>query len=706
MPSTPKAHSRPDFPTRRLLILLLAALTLFGHAAARAGDDPRIGARPALPTNQIIVQFNAAADPARLSTAAQARQGARLSAAAGVPLTFVRPMSGNAYVYRLPEAVSAARASALSRALADLPEVAYAEPDAIMRLVSRPSAPARSAAQTPNDAAFADQWHYRYTPGAEEGLNLPAAWDITTGSAGVIVAVIDTGIRPHADLAGRTVPGYDFISNSAVANDGSGRDADPSDPGDWITWGDNCGFPYPSSWHGTHVAGTIGAASNNGSGVAGVNWQARILPVRVLGKCGGSSSDIVDAIRWAAGLPVPGAPPNPNPARVINLSLGGSGSCPTSFQNAFNEAAAAGTVAIVAAGNESSNAGNYAPGNCAGVVNVAATSRAGNLAWYSNFGEAIDVSAPGGETDLNGADGVLSTLNDGETTPGNDILAYYQGTSMAAPHVAGLASLLLGQQPDLTPAEMSNILRTTARAFPAGSDCDMTWCGAGIADAYAALSGLDLGPAAPALVAPPDGYVSADGQPAFMWTAVAEAIGYDIQVAGNAAFNAPLAVAVNVAATTYTPTAPLADGAYWWRVRSVGAGDLAGGWSEVRTFTIDVAGACVAPAAITLFAPANGAVTGDLTPGFSWLADIHATQYEIRIDNNANMGSPEIADLTSSGYYAPGAALANGTYYWAVRGLRQIGECDEVGPWSVVRQVTIDDSLPPGYDLYFPLLVK
>ena len=175
-----------------------------------------------------------------------------------------------------------------------------------MQIVRSPRLPAgpASAQLTPNDTRFADQWHYRYEPGVEEGLNLLPAWNITTGAANTVVAVVDTGIRSHADLAGRTLPGYDFIDDVAVANDGNGRDADPADPGDWTT-SNQCflgSSAEDSSWHGTHVAGTIGAASNNGSGVAGVNWLAKVVPVRVLGRCGGYISDIVAGTRWALSL--------------------------------------------------------------------------------------------------------------------------------------------------------------------------------------------------------------------------------------------------------------------------------------------------------------------------------------------------------------------------------------------------------------------
>ena len=299
-----------------------------------------------------------------------------LSTAAGVDLIHFRAMSGDAQVFKLPQRLSIAEVEAIARQLSTDPQVEYAEPDRMMRPLL-----------FPDDPEYANQWHYfsnvAQAPHAATagGANLPGAWDITTGSASIVVAVIDTGLRPHADIdsnildgTGRVVPGYDFIiadgpagactGNACSANDGDGRDADPSDPGDWITAAEDagtaaggfftgCANPAAggqvsnSSWHGTHVAGTIGAQGNNAIGVAGINWSSRILPVRVLGKCGGYTSDIVDGSRWAAGLAVAGVPANANPAKVLNLSLGGSGTCSVAYQNAFDAIVAAGAVVVV-----------------------------------------------------------------------------------------------------------------------------------------------------------------------------------------------------------------------------------------------------------------------------------------------------------------------------------------------------------------------
>ena len=324
-----------------------------------------------MPTDQIIVKYKIPASMVGTTGPASALAMQRLSDAAGVPLTYVREMSGDAYVLGLPSRMPLAEVQAMADRMSALPEVEYAEPDAIMQHTL-----------TPNDPRYTDQWHY-FAPGAGHyGINAPAAWDITTGSSSIVVAVIDTGITNHADLAGRSVPGlgYDFITSVSSANDGNGRDSDPSDPGDWVA-ANECfagSAARNSSWHGTHVAGTIGAASNNGIGVAGINWSSKILSVRVLGKCGGTTSDIADGMRWSAGLPVPGVPANANPAKVLNLSLGGSGACDATYQNAINDILAAGSTIVISAGNSNANASGFRPANCNGVITVAATNRNGS----------------------------------------------------------------------------------------------------------------------------------------------------------------------------------------------------------------------------------------------------------------------------------------------------------------------------------------
>lgn len=426
------------------------------------------------------------------------------------PIAFKRMMSGDAEVYnvdiRQMESVRGGISlEQLVNKIASQPDVEYAEIDAWV-------IPYR----VPNDPRYADQWHYDNPVG---GMNLENAWDITTGSGAVTVAVLDTGYRPHVDLVGNIVGGYDMISNTSVSNDGNGRDSDAQDPGDWTTAG-QCApgsDPSDSSWHGTHVAGTVAAVSDNNTGVTGVAWNVNVLPVRVLGTCGGSVSDIADGIRWAAGLNVNGVPNNTNPADVINMSLGSrlASACSNTYQNAINAAVAQGVTVVAAAGNSNTTA-NHPPANCNNVISVAATSLDGSRAFYSNFGASVDVAAPGGDfcnpttdaapTTVGDCEGgvlkndemVLSTYNSGTQGPGADNYAWNQGTSMASPHVAGAAALLYSVQPDITPAEVEAALTSTARAFPNVNDhqCTTTNCGAGIVDVEAALQSLG-GPGGP-----------------------------------------------------------------------------------------------------------------------------------------------------------------------------------------------------------------
>ena len=339
----------------------------------------------------------------------------------------------------------------------------------------------------PNDPGYADQWHYKDGP---NGINAEPAWDLSTGE-GVVVAVLDTGITAHSELDGQQVPGYDFIIDTEVSVDGDGRDADPSDPGDWHSGECNIfGIPEDSSWHGTHVAGTVAAATNNGAGVAGVAFGAKVQPVRVLGKCGGYESDIIDAVTWASGGSVTGVPDNANPAEVINLSLGGSGACSVAEQAAYTAAAGRGTTVVVAAGNSGADAANYSPASCDDVITVSAVGPTG-LADYSNFGSVVDVAAPGGSGVVPAEDNVLSTLNLGTQGPTTEGYAWYAGTSMAAPHVAGIVALMQSAaETPKTPAEVKKILENTAYAnggFPAGCDYDAP-CGTGVVDARAAVA--------------------------------------------------------------------------------------------------------------------------------------------------------------------------------------------------------------------------
>ena len=313
----------------------------------------------------------------------------------------VRTTALGSQVLKVDRRLSLAEADALARDIAASdPNVEYAEPDRILRHTF-----------TPNDTRYNEQWHYFEAAG---GINAPAAWDKSTGT-GVVVAVIDTGYRPHADLAANILPGYDFIGDTFVANDGNGRDSDAQRSGRLDQRGRvRTRRPGRVRSVAAGTARTWPARSppspTTGNGVAGIAFNAKIVPARVLGKCGGYTSDIADAIIWASGGTVSGVPANANPAKVLSISLGGSGSCDSTTQNAINSARSRGASVVVAAGNSNANAANFSPANCSGVVTVAAVGRNGGKASYSNFGATVEVAAPGGS---GGANSVLSTLNTG-----------------------------------------------------------------------------------------------------------------------------------------------------------------------------------------------------------------------------------------------------------------------------------------------------
>ena len=443
-------------------------------------------------TDQLIIKF--AENVTNAPEAVQSRV-ATLSSLAGTALNYQHEISDGAHLLKLQQKLDANQLNVLLQKLRDNAValgIKSVELDEI-----------RYASIAPNDTSYSQQWDMQAASSGSYGVNAPAAWDVTTGSANYVVAVVDTGVRlNHTDLAGRTVQGYDFVHDAQVGNDGSGRDTDPNDPGDWITAAESAAGYFEgcsltsSSWHGTHVAGTIGAAGNNGTGIAGINWQSKILPVRVLGKCGGYDSDIIAGVRWAAGISISGVAANTFPVRVINLSLGGYNSgcnpnspdsnackCPAEWQSAINEVVTKGVVIVVAAGNENVAARAAVPNNCSGVISVAATNKQGSRASYSNYDSSVTIAAPGGES----TDGILSTVDSGVRQPAGPAYDEYSGTSMAAPHVAGIVSLMVSVNPALTPAQLSQMLRSSITAFPAGSTCSTSTCGAGIANAANAV---------------------------------------------------------------------------------------------------------------------------------------------------------------------------------------------------------------------------
>ncbi|MBK7002942.1 MAG: S8 family peptidase [Rhodoferax sp.] len=384
------------------------------------------------------------------------------------------------------------------------------------------------------------QWYLRApTPEVAASINAVGAWGLTTGASNIVVAVLDTGVRPeHPELANRLLPGYDMVSDLLAANDGSGRDANAADPGDWVTARESssrsgefyqCGA-QDSSWHGTMTASLIGAASDNGVGMAGVAWGVGLLPVRVLGKCGGYDSDIIAGMLWAAGLSVPGVATNPTPARVINMSLGSFGACSQSYLDAIKSIAGIQQAAVIvaSAGNSSGQAVG-SPANCPGVIAVAGLRHTGTKVGFSDLGPQISISAPGGncvnsDPSMSCLYPILAATNTGTTKPVSssytDGFNSSVGTSFSAPLVAGTAALMLSVQPSLTPTQVKTALQSSARAFPShnstsGSQpagiaqchppdtsdqmecyCTTTTCGAGMLDAADAVA-LVMPPVSP-----------------------------------------------------------------------------------------------------------------------------------------------------------------------------------------------------------------
>jgi serine protease len=487
----------PGITATAALILAIAAAAPAGPAGPFLTSARAISPSASSPEEEmvsgLIVKPRAGAD-AKSVWALQAFDASELSETANVPLTVFRPMSGDGYVIRLEQPVTLSEARVIAeRLMRNDGGVEFAEPDRIIYPTET----------TPADPGYLpNQWHYFAPAGANlGGVNLPDAWDITRGSASITVAVIDTGYRQHADL-GPVLPGYDFISNNVRANDGNGRDSDARDPGDWVA-ANECGARRPaanSSWHGTYVAGTIAALMNNGIGGTGVAPGVRILPVRVLGKCGGLISDVADGMRWAAGLDVPGVPANPTPAHVLNMSLGASGSCSASFQGAVDDVVDAGKVIVAATGNGGTTNVNQ-PANCDGVLAVTAHSMDGERSSYADVGTQTTISAPGG--DFSG--GVYSISNTGTTIPLADSYRIGAGTSAATPHVAGVVALMLSVKSPLTPAQVKSYLQSSARAFPAGTYCTTSGfgrCGSGLLDAAGALYAIPAAPPTVVLTSP------------------------------------------------------------------------------------------------------------------------------------------------------------------------------------------------------------
>ncbi|MFO1407451.1 MAG: S8 family serine peptidase [Steroidobacteraceae bacterium] len=622
---------------------------------------------------------------------------ARLAGRTGVPLQQSRRITTRIRVVELgvvaaPGPVSAA----IDRLRAD-PDVQYAELDRH-----------RTASLVPNDPGYAPgnsngQWYLRLDPSTPSAADAVDAWSLTTGNSGVVVAVLDTGIRyDHPDLGtagsgGRLLPGFDFVSNTTVANDGDGWDLDPSDPGDWVAQGDVSSLPFSncavsdSSWHGTRTAGIIGARTNNAAGVAGLLWQGWIVPVRVLGKCGGFDSDITAAMLWAAGVPVDGAPANPYPARVVNLSLGGGDTCPQSYLDTITALRARGVVVVASAGNEGSIV--EAPANCPGVVAVAALRHVGTKVGFSNLGPEIVVSAPGGNCVNTGTGepclySIDTTTNLGTQGPAanayTDAFNYNVGTSFSAPIVSGITGLMLSVNSRLSTTNLIARLQEGAtKPFPVSSEagvpvcadpatngpqavectCTTDTCGAGMANALGSVNAA-LRPVAavnvPATVAAGQNVVL-DGTPSsaacgsnlgtYAWAVVSSIGGASTTISGA---NGPTATVVAPASGSYVVRLTVTDDAGRIDTADVRVSSTAA-TTTAAPFT--AAPVCAAPVVAVNVSPVRASTrAGGTTLAFvAEVANAGSTSVTWYVDGVAG-GSASIGTISASGVYTPPAS--------------------------------------------------
>ena len=480
------------------LLLPLAAQTPLAQ-----GNAPALAAGSAYA--RVIVKYRADSDlmtkQAMTATGKRILQAQALGDRIGVPLTAGIGLSDRSHVV-LARGLSSA---SLAARIAEQKDVEYAVVDERKHIVTVPndSFYASRAVTSNSGGPAVGQWYLK-PPGfdgtpantAPASINAEQAWDITMGSASVVVAVLDTGLRfDHPDLQGNNVlAGYDMVSADdngtfTTANDLNGRDADASDPGDWVTQAEidaatSASDPLHgctaenSSWHGTQTLGLIGAATNNGFGIASVGRKVKVMPVRVLGKCGGFDSDIQAGILWAVGIHVPGVPDNANPAKVVNMSLGGTGICSQAYIDVIAQANLAGAVVVASAGNSARHPVGT-PANCPGVIAVTGLRHVGDKVGFSDLGPEITISAPGGNCVNIGTGSpclypIMTTSNSGATAPAigaagaiyTDSFNASLGTSFSAPIVAGTIALMLSVQPAMTPATIKTTLQATARAFP------------------------------------------------------------------------------------------------------------------------------------------------------------------------------------------------------------------------------------------------
>lgn len=649
-----------------------------GPAPAPQPESPRI-----------ILKLRAAVSGAA-TTALPAARLDRISRRTGVALSLLRSITPRMQVLEAaPSQQGEAITTTLTRLRAD-PEVEYASVDE-----------RRYAHQVATDPLFAQQWYLQNDPSTVSAIDAVSAWDMTTGSAGVVIADLDTGVRfDHPDLlrasqSGRLLSGYDFISNAAVANDGDGWDSDASDPGDWMTSAESIAAPFKgctvsnSSWHGTRTAGILGALTNNATGIAGITWGTQILPVRVLGKCGGYDSDIQQGMLWAAGMHVNNVPDNPNPARILNMSFGSTGeTCPQSYQDVIQQLTALGVVIVVSAGNEGGPVDT--PGNCPGVVAVAGLRQAGTKVGYSSLGAEIALSAPAGNC-VNTAPGsqclysILTTTNSGATVPQTNtytdqFAAANLGTSFSAPMVSGIAALMASVNPALNSCQMTARLKEGAQPFPQVSagetpqpplchvptgasdvqnaEClctlDGKTCGAGMANARAAVAAA-LRPIAAVSISTRQGaaILAATGSAAalnhtlasYQWRAIS-GVAVSPQGAGTATVTVPLpACGLATVELTVTDDAGRTD-----------AADVVlsptGATSAAPATAADTDCSASAPAVAVAVCPASAQVT----------VGTGAQNYSASVANTADAGVTWQVNGVSGGNATLGTINSNGVF--------------------------------------------
>ena len=397
------------------LVCALGACSSSGSSASGPDGTPApaspVATTAAAPTDRFVITWAKGSEAASfvesvdsygvdiIGSLPQKDQDALKAAAdqASVVVEQATAHAGGLTAVKLSEALTPEKSQTFIDALTSSDSVETAEPELRVTALD-------TSAGTPDDEYLGYQWGLTAD---QHGVNATGAWSQSTGK-GATVAVLDTGILPdHPDISGQLLPGYDFISDSWTAGDDDGRDNDPTDTGDGVA-ADVCGNgneAEDSSWHGSHVSGIIAAATDNSTGIAGVAPDAKILPVRVLGRCGGGT-DLIDALTWASGGSVKGVPDNANPAQVVNLSLGGSGTCPAYLQKAIDDATDRGSIVVASAGNEDQDVSGVSPGGCENVITVGASNSNGARSFYSNYGTGVEVSAPGGDPDVD--NGILS----------------------------------------------------------------------------------------------------------------------------------------------------------------------------------------------------------------------------------------------------------------------------------------------------------